>query len=176
MKKNFALLIVDVQTNLILAQPYRKEELICKIQQLLKVGRSHSTDIIYVRHDDGKGSELEKGTLGWQIYSEIAPAADEQIIDKNYNSAFKDTSLQVYLQSRAITDLIIVGLQTEYCIDATIKAAFELGYSIHIPRQMTTTFDNDYLSAHDLIDYFETKIWDKRYASVCSFEEVLEYL
>lgn len=176
MKNNFALLIVDVQTNLILAQPYQKDELICKIQQLLKVCRSHSTDIIYVRHDDGKGSELEKGTLGWQIYSEIAPAADEQIIDKNYNSAFKNTSLQVYLQSRAITDLIIVGLQTEYCIDATIKVAFELGYSIHIPRQMTSTFDNDYLSAHDLINYFETKIWDKRYATVCSFKEALEYL
>lgn len=176
MKKKFALIIVDVQTDLILSHPYQKDTLIYQTQQLLKKARNHSTDIVYIRHNDKRGTPLEKGTSGWQIYSEVAPAADEWIIDKQYNSAFKNTALHTYLQSKSITDLVIVGLQTEYCIDATIKVAFELGYDVHVPHQMTSTFDNCFLSAKDLIDYFETKIWNDRYAQVCSFEESLNYL
>ena len=50
-------------------------------------------------------------------------------IRDRYNSAFKNTNLDAYLKSQGIQDLIIVGMQSEYCIDTSIKVAFELGYS-----------------------------------------------
>lgn len=44
--------------------------------------------MIYVRHEDGIGEELEVGTDGWQIYHEIAPEKDEKIFEKNIIAHF----------------------------------------------------------------------------------------
>jgi Amidases related to nicotinamidase len=46
---------------------------------------------------------------------------------KNVNSAFRDTGLLDYLHEKEEDTIIIVGLQTDYCIDATVKCGFEHG-------------------------------------------------
>ena len=61
---------------------------------------------------------------------------------------------------------------TEYCIDATCKIAFELGYEVIIPRATTTTFDNEFFSGESSVKYYEQKIWNNRYAKVISIAEV----
>ena len=109
-------------------RPYNDEQVILNIKHLISYCRNKCIEVIYVRHDDGAGSELERNTDGWQIYSEIAPQIDDMIFDKKYNSAFLHTGLKEYLDSKKTRNIILVGLQTEYCIDATCKAAFEYDY------------------------------------------------
>lgn len=70
----------------------------------------------------------------------------------------------------------MVGLQTEYCIDATCKSAFDYGYKIIIPEETNTTFANDYLSGEKLYEFYNYKIWNKRFADVISVEEVIKIL
>lgn len=72
--------------------------------------------MIYVCHND---DELLTGSHGWEIYGAISPEVGEKIFDKHYNSAFKETHLQTYLDSQAIEQLIIIGMVTNYCIDTT---------------------------------------------------------
>ncbi|MCR5249748.1 MAG: isochorismatase family protein [Lachnospiraceae bacterium] len=56
----------------------------------------------------------------------IAPEIGEMIFDKKVNSAFHEsTGLDLYLRSRNIKKVIAVGLQTDYCMDATVKSGFE---------------------------------------------------
>ena len=86
----------------------------------------------------------------------------------------KDTGLEEYLKEKKITDIILGGLQTEYCIDATCKSAFERGFHVWIPAHTTSTFDNDYFTAEQLTEYFEKKMWDGRYADVRPVEEIIE--
>lgn len=171
---NIVLMIVDVQNALVKAQPYNKETIIENIKELVSSARTNNKEVIYVRHDDGKGSELEQGTEGWQVYEDIAPNGSEAIFEKQYNSAFFKTSLREYLVSKDIDTIILVGLQTEYCIDATCKSAFDYGYKIIMPEETNTTFDNEFLTANKLYEFYNYKIWNKRFAEVISLKDTIK--
>ena len=44
---------------------------------LIQVARENKIKIVYVRHDDGVGQALSKGTDGFEIYEEFAPVRDD---------------------------------------------------------------------------------------------------
>lgn len=168
-----ALLIVDVQTAIVKDQPYKIQDMLQNINQLLAFFRSQSAEIIYVRHDGGAGDELQKGSAGWMIQSDIEPAAGEKIFDKNFNSAFRRTGLKEYLEQKGIRTLVLTGLQTEYCIDATCKVAFEHGFEVIVPEGTVSTLDNRFLSAAQLNEFYIYHMWKNRYAKVVSVEDII---
>ncbi len=174
--ENAVLLVVDVQTCMMSEHPYNEQRVIANIQGLLRTARERGLEVIYVRHDDGIGSDLEYGSEGWKIYSEIEPLDTEKIFDKHFNSAFVRTGLKEYLTERGKDTVILVGLQTEYCIDATCKAAFEHGFQVIIPEETNSTFDNEYLTADKLYEFYNYKIWKNRFARVLSIEETIALL
>lgn len=174
MMKNTALLVVDVQNALVAERPFDIEEVINNIKRLIDSCRKNNVDIIYVQHNDEIGGELEPLSEGWKIYREICPDKNDKIICKNYNSAFKETSLKEYLESKGINQLIITGMQTEYCIDATIKAAFEYGYSLIIPEKTNTTFDNGSISSEELYKFYNYRIWNIRFGKLTSIEDIIK--
>ena len=171
-----AVLIVDVQKALVEAHPYREEEFLQELENLADSARKAGTEIIYVRHDGGAGDKLESGTEGWKIHEAVEPKTGERIFDKSFNSAFLETDLEEYLKEKQITDLILMGMQTEYCIDATCKAAFELGYGVVIPTGATTTYDNEFMSGEVTVRFYEEKIWAGRFADLMPAEAVLGLL
>ncbi|MHB8131514.1 MAG: cysteine hydrolase family protein [Mobilitalea sp.] len=171
-KAETVLLVVDVQTALMVEHPYNEKKVIENIKKLISVSRRKGLEVIYVRHEDGIGEDLEQNSDGWQIYDEIAPEPREMIFDKQFNSAFIKTGLKQYLNNKEIINIILVGLQTDYCIDATCKAAFEHGFKVVIPKETNTTFDNEYLTGEKLYEYYNYKIWDKRFARVIAVEEL----
>lgn len=173
---NIVLLVVDVQNALIKAHPHNEQRVIENIKNLILSARDNKKEVIYVRHDDGVGTDLEKGTDGWQIYEDIAPTNSEFIVEKEYNSAFRKTGLREYLETKEIDTIILVGLQTEYCIDATLKSAFDYGYKIIIPQETNTTFANEYLSGEKLYEFYNYKIWNKRFADVIPIDDVVKNL
>lgn len=174
--RNSALLVVDVQTALIKEHPFNEEKVIENIKRLISIARDSNIEVLYVRHDDGIGEELEYGTDGWQIYHEIAPNKNEKVFEKKYNSAFYKTGLKEYLESKKIDIIILMGLQTEYCIDATLKSAFDNGFNVIIPEQTNTTFDNEYLSGEKLYEFYHYKIWNNRFAKVLPVDEVCKII
>lgn len=173
--KKTALLVVDVQQALVEGGLYEKERFLYGITALLGACRKKRMDVIFVRHDDGPGCALSKGNGGWQLYSGIVPLAGEPVVDKRFNSALRDTGLKEYLESRGIGTLILTGLQTEYCIDATCKAAFEAHYQVLIPEGCTTTLDNGELTAAQLCAHYRG-IWQGRFARVLPLKEVLSFI
>ena len=165
-----ALLVIDIQTALIEAKPYAVDNCLFVWQKTITTCREKNIEVIYVRHND---DELLTGSHGWEIYGAIAPEDGEKIFDKHYNSAFKGTHLQAYLDSQAIERLIIIGMATNYCIDTTIKVAFELGYNVTVIKGGTTTFDDMKITAEQLVDYYEN-IWNGRFAQVVELENMLK--
>ncbi|BBF44617.1 isochorismatase [Lachnospiraceae bacterium KM106-2] len=172
--KKTALLIIDMQQDLIDNNPYMINSVISNINELKSFCEKQQIEIIYIRHNDNPGEPLSPNQPGWEITGSVSPSNSERIFDKHYNSAFLHTGLKDYLDSKQISSLIITGLQTEYCVDATIKAAFELGYNIYIPKATNSSFSNRYLTAKDLVEYYNYMVWDKRFATVISIKELIK--
>ena len=172
----YAIVVVDVQQALVNDGLYNKEEFISNIQDMLRFGREKDLEIIYIRHDDGEGKELTKGAPGYDVFEGIAPEDGEIVIDKSYNSIFKKTGLKEYLKEKSITNLIIMGLQTEYCIDATLKAGVEYGYRMIVPEGTITTRDNGEFTARQLNEFFHYTIWNGRFAKVLPIDKVKELI
>lgn len=169
-----ALLVVDVQGQLVQGKPYNIDLVLANIKRLITAARLNSCEVIYIRHK-GKNIPKDEEHL-WDIFEDVKPEENEIIFDKSYNSAFYNTGLKDHLDGQGIETLILVGLLTEYCIDTTCKVAFEYGYDVNIPENTNTTFGNEYLPPDKLYNLFNYKIWDKRFAKVMPVGGVVEFI
>ncbi len=174
--KKIVLLVVDVQHFLIENHPYNERNVIDNIKRLIEFARKNNVEVIYVRHEAGVGTPFERNTNGWEIYHEVQPNDNEIIFDKKYNSSFLCTDLHMYLKDKNIENIILVGLQTELCIDSTCKGACELDYKVIIPEETNTTFGNVYINAENLYKHYNYKIWNNRFGKVVPIEEAEEMM
>ena len=71
------LLVVDVQKLITNEKLYNFDTFISNVKLLIEKARENNIEIIYVRHDDGVGQALTKGTEGFYIYEEFAPMSDK---------------------------------------------------------------------------------------------------
>ena len=170
------LLVVDTQKAITNEKLYEFDLFKKRVNELINKARSNGIEVIFVRHDDGVGCELSKGNEGFEICEGFRPKEDELIFDKTVNSSFRDTGLLSYLKEKAEDTVIIVGLQTDYCIDATVKAGFEHGFKMIVPENTNTTLDNQYMKAEETYKYYNEFIWNKRYAECVSFEDALKMM
>jgi nicotinamidase-related amidase len=168
------LLVVDTQNLITNERLYNFQDFVLNIENLIDTARKNDIEVVYVRHDDGPGSDLTKGADEFEIYERFKPISGEKIFDKKVNSAFKETGLLDYLGIKNEKDLIVVGLQTDYCIDATIKCGFEHGFNIIVPEYANTTVDNRFMSAEQSYKYHNEFIWNGRYAECISLEETIK--
>ena len=171
-----ALLVIDVQQAMIDDHPTRMDEFMLNLKLLIDAAHQSGTEVIYVRHDGGEDDVLAYGTSGWQLEKSLHPRTEERVFDKRFGSAFRQTRLHDYLVERDISRLVVCGMQTEYCIDTSVKVAFEFGYDIVIPAGATTTYANPFLSGEKLITYYERMIWHEPLARVVPMEEALGIL
>ena len=67
-------------------------------------------------------------------------------------------------------------MQTEYCLDATIKSAFDNEYKIIVPDGTNTTYDNKYMSGEKTVEYYNYGIWNNRFADVVPVDDVIKMI
>ncbi|GAA0126424.1 cysteine hydrolase family protein [Clostridium sp. CTA-19] len=168
------LLVIDTQKLITNEKLYKFDMFVSNVKKIINQARLNNVEVIYVRHDDGIGNELTKGNDGFEIYEKFKPINEEKIFDKVVNSAFKGTGLLEYLIDKGEENIIIVGLQTDYCIDATIKCGFEHGFNIIVPAYANTTVYNKFMSAEQSYKYYNEFMWNGRYAEYISMDETLE--
>ncbi len=170
------LLVVDTQKLITTDAVYNFKEFEKRIKSLISRARQNDIEVIYIRHDEGPTQALTKGVDGFEVYEGFAPVKGEKIYDKTVNSPFKETGLTEYLQEKGERDVMAVGLQTDYCMDATIKCGFEHGFNMIVPEYTNSTVDNDYMTAEQTYKYYNKFMWNRRYAQCISFEEAMEMM
>jgi len=139
-----ALVVIDVQCGMFAdpaMQPHDGEAVVARIAQLIQHARASSTPVIFVQHDGGESDALERDSPGFAIRPEIAPAPGETVVVKHFCSAFQQTGLAELLAQKAIKHIIACGMQTEYCVDTTCRAAFERGFEVTLVSDAHTTPD-----------------------------------
>lgn len=135
--RNTALVVIDVQ-NAMVEAAYRKEELLKNIGDLLEKARAATAPIIFMQHDD-EYEPMKPGEPGWEIHESMATRDDEPVIRKRFSDSFYETSLGEELRSRNVGRLVVAGMSTEYCVDATCRGAVERGYEVTLAGDAHTT-------------------------------------
>lgn len=171
------LLVIDTQKGIVDEGLYEFEKFRGNIIKLIEESRKQGVEVAYVQHDNGEGSGFTFGVEDFEIYEPFAPLENEKIFYKNVNSAFNPaTGLTKYLQSKNIKEVMAVGIQTDYCIDATIKSGFEQGFKMIVPALCNSTRENPYMSAETAYKFYNEFMWPERYATCISFEDALKMI
>lgn len=157
-----ALLIIDVQNNMF-APPTpvaNHESLLVNLQTLLERARAATIPIVYVQHCGEKGDVDEPGTNGWEIHPAIAPQTEDIIVQKRMPDSFYETLLRAELDALGIETLVIAGLQTEYCVDATVRRACSEQYDVILVGDAHSTWPSGGLSAQQIVDHHNRVLGD----------------
>lgn len=113
-------------------------------------------------------------TKGIELHESITPLAGETIIQKNFPNSFRETPLQTVLKQYEIEKLVICGAMSHMCVDATTRAAADLGYPCVIVHDACATkdleFEGEKISAKKVHGSFMAAL-GAAYADVMSLRE-----
>lgn len=141
-----ALLIIDIQNDYF---PGGKMELVGspeaaeKAAELLAAFRRSKLPVVHIQHISTRpGSTFFlPDTPGAEIHPSVAPNENETVFQKHYPNSFRETPLLEYLRSNNITNLVIAGMMTHMCIDATTRAAWDYGFKCTVVAPACATKD-----------------------------------
>ncbi len=170
------LIVIDMQKGILSEGLYDLKGVLENVAKVIDAARNSGTEVIYVKHDDGPGSGFTFGDEDFEIADEIAPAGGEKVFVKTIPSSFSNKEFAAYLEGTKDDTLMIVGLQTDFCIDSTIKSAAERGYMVIVPKGTNSTFDNPYMTGEKTCGYFFCEVWPDLFAECVSLEEAIELL
>lgn len=154
-----ALLVIDVQLGVFMRKQidgmtiYREEALLENIAALIKKARDAGRPVVYVAHMYEDLPVMAKGEPLWQVHPALAPQADEILVEKWHADAFFDSSLEDVLRSRHVSELVITGIATDYCVDTTCRRALSLRYRNTLVADGHSTFDSPTLRAEQIIEH-----------------------
>lgn len=142
MKK--ALLIVDIQNDYFAGGKMELEgsaEASLRAGELLASFRDHHMPVIHVQHVSLRpgATFFLPDTAGVRIHANVAPADQETVIQKHFPNSFRDTTLLEHLRQMEIQELVIAGMMTHMCVDATTRAASDLGFACFLAHDACAT-------------------------------------
>ena len=170
------LLVIDVQKGITDDRLYEYESFIENTTRIIQAARENHVEVIYFQHDDGPGTGFSIGDEEFEIASLVEPMAGEKIFVKQINSCFGNKEFVDYLKEQNEDSLMMVGLQTNFCIDATVKSAFERGYKVIVPLGTNSTFDNAYMDKETTYRYYNEMMWPERFADCVSVDEAVNLI
>jgi nicotinamidase-related amidase len=159
---NTALLIIDVQ-NGVIGKPnetYRVESLLDNLDDLIRRARKAAVPVIFIQHNEG---EMKPKTHDWQIHQRLTPQKGDVIIQKRHPDSFQETPLEEKLIELGVKKLVIGGLQTEWCIDSTVRRAYSLGFDVTVVEDGHSTMDSSVLDASKIVAH-HNQIFSGRFA------------
>ena len=178
-----ALLVIDIQKDYFPGGKYplvNPLEAAKKAYMILQCFREHGGHHVHIQHIALKldAPFFVKGTTGSDIHDSAAHFVGEPIVYKNYPNSFRQTNLLDMLKEWGIERVVITGMMTHMCVDATARAANDLGFKVIIAEDACATRDLKYGDTTIPADYVHKAFLAalKTYGDVMKSEEVLALL
>jgi nicotinamidase-related amidase len=139
-----ALLLIDLQNDYF---PGGKMELegslqaVFQAQKILTLFREEKRPVVHVQHLSLRpgATFFLPGTDGAEIQAQVRPLPDETVIQKSFPNSFRNTALLEHLRKEEIGHLVITGMMTHMCVEATVRAAFDLGFQCTVVQDACAT-------------------------------------
>jgi len=143
-----ALLIIDVQKALCTGQwsAHGMDEVIGRINALAGKARAAGAPVVLIQHEESDGP-LQADTEGWELDDRLAVQPGDIRLRKTACDSFHRTQLQPLLESHGVDALVVCGLQSEFCVDSTVRGALARGYPVVLAADAHSTMDNGVLTA-----------------------------
>ena len=143
-----ALLIIDVQQALCSGEyeAFEAGGVIERINHVSRQFRQRGAPVVVIQHE-APGTLFAHDSPGWQLAPRLEVAPTDIRIRKATPDSFHRTDLQAQLLARDVRQLVICGLQSEFCVDTTTRRALALGYPVQLVADGHSTCDNEVLSA-----------------------------
>ena len=55
--------------------------------------------------------------------------------------------------------MMVCGIMTDFCINATVEAGFEHGLHMIVPAYANSTLDNEYMTGEQSYHYYNEFLW-----------------
>jgi nicotinamidase-related amidase len=99
-------------------------------RRALDAFRASGEPVVHLKHiwDVPDATFMVPGTDGVEIHPLVAPAEGERVIEKAAPNGFVGTALEATLRDAGIDSLVVAGMMSSMCVDATVRAAVDLGF------------------------------------------------
>ena len=177
-----ALILIDIQNDYF---PGGKMELVGSIQaasaaaRLLGAFRKQKWSVYHIQHISIQpgASFFLPDTIGAEIHESVRPLSTEPVITKHFPNSFRATGLLEQLKADNVGSLLICGMMSHMCVDATVRAAFDLGFSCIVTHDACATkeltFNGITVTASQVHASYMAAL-GAVYAQVKSVDEILE--
>ncbi len=155
------------------------KEAAANARMLLNAFRKKKSSVIHVRHISARpgATFFLPDTHGVKINEMLTPMGKEPVVMKNFPNSFRSTTLPEILKKEKPDHLIICGAMSHMCIDATTRAAFDLGFNCIVAEDACATkdlvFKGQTIRASDVHASFMAAL-SAPYAKVISTREIIE--
>ena len=142
--KNAALLVIDIQRGAFdgerCAPIDRPETFVENALQLIGAARGSGTPVVFVKHCDSAGEVFEEGSPHWELHESLVPQTGDKVLKKYASSAFEGTDLATALEEVHVKDLVLCGLQSEFCVSNTANSALAMGFAVFVAQDAHRTW------------------------------------
>jgi nicotinamidase-related amidase len=178
-----ALLVIDIQNDYFPGGKYplvNPEAAARNAYILLQCFREHGGHHIHIQHISLKPDArfFIKGDSGSDIHDSVAHFEGEPIVYKHYPNAFRETNLLEMLKEWGIERVVITGMMTHLCVDATARAAADFGFQVIVAEDACATRDLQYGETTIPADLVHKSFLAalKSYGKVMKTDEVIAHL
>lgn len=145
------MLVIDVQ-EAVLAGCADAEDVVRRINGLVRRARIDGAPVIFVQHEDPGDPEMTSGSRGWQLAGALDKLADEPVIAKTYRDSFAGTGLAERLSKSSVRHLVVTGAHSDYCVQMTALSAVLRGYDVTLVSDAHTAQDDGDLAGARIRD------------------------
>src|SRR4051812_79918 len=175
-----ALVVIDIQNDYF---PGGRNELVgaddaaARAAEVLAGFRERGEHVVHLQHvwDAPDAEFFAPGTPGVEINPAVAPAGGEPVVQKAYPNGFHETDLERRLRDGGADELVLCGMMTSMCVDATVRAAADLGFQCTVVHDACATKDLGFggrtIAAADVHGAFLAALGDG-YAALTSASDV----
>ena len=149
--------------------------------RLLQTFREKHLAVTHVQHVSVRpgATFFLPDTPGVELHPSVQPLEGEPIIQKHFPNSFRQTDLLSRLQEDNIQRLVVAGMMTHMCVDASVRAAADLGFECWIAQDACATrqlkFQGRSVAAQDVHTAFLAAL-NGTYGRVMTVEMILRGL
>jgi len=145
-----AIIVVDLQKEYLPAGKLALagiDQAIANAVAVMDDARAKGDLVFNVHHESADPAAMPvflPGTEGVEFISDAEPPAGEPVVLKHYPNSFLKTDLKKTLDDNGIEEVVIVGAMSHMCVDATTRAASDLGYAVTVVHDACATRDVEF--------------------------------